>query len=253
MKFEKELEVVKKLIKKAGKILLEKRKDLDIKIKEDMSYVTNVDYASSEFLQTNLIQEFPDYGILDEESKNDGRSKKYCWVIDPLDGTFGYVKGGDTFGVLIGLLEDGVPVLGVVYKPLIDELIWGIKGEGAFFENGERLHVNDKISNDILMSAERENPFFDSFEGLGFNPIKMPTSYKINEVARGNYTSFICHPDTIMGLWDLCAHQVILEEAGGVITDVYGDEIDYLGERDNMKGVIATHPKKHEELLKIFK
>lgn len=253
MKFEKELEVVKKLIKEAGKMLLEKRDNLNIKTKEDMSYVSNADYTSSEFLQTNLTQEFPDYGILDEESKNDGRNKKYCWVIDPLDGTFGYVKGRDTFGVLIGLLEDGNPVLGVVYKPVTDELIWGIKGRGSFFENGERLRVSDELSHDILISADRKNPFFDSLEGLGFNPVKMPTSYKINAVARGDYTSFICHPDTVMGLWDLCAHQIILEEAGGVMTDVYGDKINYLGERDNMKGVIVTHPKKHAELLKIFK
>ncbi len=253
MRLERELGVARELVRGAGRIILEKRDDLEVKMKSREEYVSSADYASSDFLQRGLRAEFPDYGILDEESEVDGRDKKYCFVVDPLDGTWGYVKGHDEFGVLLGLLEDGVPVLGVVYRPVQDELIWGVKGEGAFFENGERLAVGDNCLDDILVSASRDNAFFDFLKGKGYDPVKMPTSYKINAVAKGDYTSFICHPDSVMGLWDFCAHQVILEEAGGVLTDFFGEKIDYMGDRLNKKGAIATHREKLGELVNLDK
>ena len=250
-KLEKELEIAKRTAKEAGRILLARANDdLEVSLKEDKSLVTKVDKEASRFITKKLTSNFPDYGILDEENPEDSRKKnKLCWVVDPLDGTIEYVNRRETYGVMIALMEDYSPVLGVVYIPKKDELIYAVKGRGAYIENGsskKRINVSDNTKIDVLVTDSRkDNPEMNEL----IKKIKpdsitnMPSAIKIVEVAKGNYNLFLCPKSVIMSLWDLCAGHIILEEAGGKLTDLNFNKIDYAGELRNKNGVIGITPK----------
>lgn len=244
---ERELEVAKNLAKRAGIMLLEKRRKISkISIKKDESPVCNVDQEISKFLTRELLAEFPNYGILDEEDPNDLRHKhKYCWVTDPLDGTSEYLNGGNDFGVMIGLMENFHPILGVIYKPLTNEFIYASKGEGAFLENEGAIKLNvshSKILDVVTTKHRSNNELNDILNSLHPSSIrKMPSSFKTIEVAKGSFSAFICPKSITMNLWDLCAPQAILEEAGGKVTDLQGESINYEGDLVNKRGVIASN------------
>jgi len=248
MKFEKELETAKRVARISGAMLLEIRKrDMEITLKKDKSIVTLADKLSSDLIYKKLEEDFPDYGIIDEERGNNSRkNKELCWVVDPLDGTFEYVNNGEHFGVMIGLMKNFNPILGVVYKPVRDEIVYAIKGQSAFLEcynKKRRINVSDSYKLNLLISKNRKNSELNKIVKK-INPdkiIEMLSSFKITEVAKGNATHFVCPPSITMNLWDLCSQQVILEEAGGIMSDYYGNKINYAGDLVNKFGVIASN------------
>ena len=250
------LGVAVRLARQAGTILLEKRQGrLHCETKQDNTPVCDADKAVSAFLRKNLMQCFPAYGLLDEESpEREARKHPYCWVVDPLDGTNEYLHDGARFGVLIGLMKDHAPILGVAYLPLTDELYFAEHGNGVYLadRNGQhKIAVSPSLDIDAVVSMRRNAPDLAAL----LNNIqprtvkKMTTSFKTLEVAKGATTLFLCAPSTTMDLWDLCAPQAILEEAGGRITDVYGNCIDYAGPVVNRNGVIASNGLLHDRIL----
>jgi 3'(2'), 5'-bisphosphate nucleotidase len=246
--FNYELEIAKEIAREAGKILLLRANDsFNIGFKEDKSVVSQVDKEVSEFITASLIKSFPKYGILDEENPFDLRKKhRLCWVVDPLDGTIEYVNKREVYGVMIGLMKDFMPILGVVYKPVVDEMVYAVKGQGAFLDKSglkRRINVSDSDKLVLLISKNRRNSELNKII-TNLNPtevIEMPSSFKITEVAKGNATRFICSPSTTMNLWDLCSQQIILEEAGGTMSDYYGNKINYSGDLVNRLGIIASN------------
>lgn len=248
MKLEKELKIAKRISRESGNMLLQIRKEkMEIFFKKDKSIVTAADKTSSDFIYKELKANFPNYCIIDEERNEDFRGKsKFCWVVDPLDGTFDYVNGFENFGVMIGLMKNLKPVLGVVYKPVNNEMIYAVKGQHAFLEKGnEKKRINVSLSRklNILVSKNRGNSELNTALSR-LNPdsvVPMSSSFKISEVAKGNATHFICIPSTTMNLWDLCSQQVILEEAGGIMLDYNGNKINYAGDLVNRFGIIASN------------
>ena len=247
----------KSRIVEAGKILMHNFDNPSgIKTKDDNTLVSDADAKSSDYLSAEFQKAFPGFGLLDEERKDDGSrfSKEYVWVIDPLDDTAGYVKyKTSTFGVLIGLLRNNVPILGVTYRPAADELCFASEKSGAYLQhsndNPRVLRVNPATNIDLLVSMSRSSPEFDNM----IASVKPRTitrkggSLKIIDVAKGEGTLFLCHPASTMHLWDLCGPQVILQEAGGVLSDCDGDLIDYAQEGTaNQYGVIASNGAVHQ-------
>jgi len=239
------------LVSDAGKILIDNYPNLlRIETKADGTFVTQVDRESSRSISAGLRLISPGFAILDEETKEDGSrfDSGFCWVVDPLDDTKGYINGGKNFGVMVGLLHEFVPVMGICYKPSSNELSYAVKEKGAYINiNGvtSRLRVSGSSSLDrVLVSDSRKSPDLDRMLNL-LNPVEiihMGGSLKTIEVAKGNSEVFLCPPSSTMHLWDLCAPQVILEEAGGRMTDVYGKEFDYSQrETANRNGIIAAN------------
>ncbi|MEP6945985.1 MAG: inositol monophosphatase family protein [Acidobacteriota bacterium] len=216
--------------------------------------VTIADKEASRMIVERLAIVFPHDAILSEEEPDDTEkrlSSKRVWIIDPLDGTAGFVRRDDDFGVQIGLVVDGVPVLGVVYLPVQSSLSYAVKGRGSFtvIQDGEpkRMHVshNTDIANMTLaMSRNHPSPRMGRvIEHFGFSRIvnRGSVGLKVGLIADQTCDIYI-HTGPRTKIWDSCAPQVILEEAGGSFTDIFGTDLSYdRVEMRNLNGILATN------------
>jgi 3'-phosphoadenosine 5'-phosphosulfate (PAPS) 3'-phosphatase len=139
-----ELEAARALARKAGEVILEQyAKEIiaEEKLGVDNFYepVTEADRMASRIIVDELSEAFPDDAVLSEEEKDDPvlrLTRKRSWIIDPIDGTAGFVQKDGDFAVQIGLTEDGEPIAGIVYLPFYDEMYFAAKDEGSFVEKG---------------------------------------------------------------------------------------------------------------------
>ena len=163
MNLYKEKSTAQLLVDKANSIMIKNYNHKhDVVRKKDGTPVTEVDKMISQMINEELKNTFPDYGILDEERilQDSRNGHEFCWVIDPLDGTYDYLKGGKHFGTMIGLMQNYEPVLGVVSQPMKNGFFYAIKGEGAYKRKGhyqEKLKVSDSEMLEILVSRNRMN------------------------------------------------------------------------------------------------
>lgn len=236
------LQLVKsmQLAEQAGEILKKYHgTNLEVDYKRDkFDPVTIADRESDELLRAGLKKAFPNDEILSEEnplqpSSYDGR----VWMVDPLDDTKGYVAGRDTAGVMIGLLDKGKPVLGVVYLPFRNEWYCGEAGKGAFrVKDGttQQLRVRPTIDISDSVLVERNmlegdvRPLDKAVDYLGFKDA-LPEGCLGNEIgliAAGEADALIL-TTTKASKWDTLAAHTILTEAGGVICDIDGNALDY--------------------------
>jgi len=228
--------------------------------------VTIADREASRIIVDALSAAFPDDGILSEEEIDDLEhrlSKPRVWIIDPIDGTAGFVKHDGDFGVQIGLAEDGVPVAGVVYLPFHDVLYFAVKDGGAFVvrNSGEpvRMHTSTKDDfHDMGLAVSRNhlsNRMHRIIEHFGFTKIvnRGSVGLKVGLIADRSCDIYI-HPSPRTKLWDTCAPQVILEEAGGRFTDLFGFEMRYdRADLQNRNGILATNGTAHAAAVEQLK
>jgi 3'(2'), 5'-bisphosphate nucleotidase len=247
------------LAKKAGERILE---FFDTNVarsqKDDGSPVTAADHAANEVLVNGLLP----YGIpiLSEEMEPPSFGEhEYLWIIDPLDGTASFIQNRDEFSVMVGLVKNGEPVLGVVYQPKGDSAYFAQKGEGAYVERGgERTQLRVTDTNDLqdarlVMSrrAKTADSFKDIIARSGIEDVRYVSSngVKICRIAEGLHDAFF-NPSADLGQWDYCAPDSIIREAGGMITYCNGDPLLYGKEwYDTMKGVVVSNGSLHEGLL----
>ncbi len=274
-KFHAEWKVLYPLIQEAGTFLLEQRKtQFTVGRKPDNSIVTEVDHACAAFLDRAIEKAFPQDGILNEETyqhlsvENPWFAMDRCWIIDPLDSTSSYVSGGEDYGVIIGLTLKGKPVLGITYKPEKQEIFFAAQDEGCFrisliselatYQASEATQYAQKISVTnihtvqlVLSKGRQSEELMLLIKTLEHPQVTHQNgSLKINEVACGNFTAFISPLSHSMSLWDLCAPQIILQEAGGRITDYHGHPLQFRTEDPtHLKGIIATNETVHKYLL----
>lgn len=236
-----ELELVAQLAVQAGEVLKKYHQvDIDVDYKKDeFDPVSVADRESDELLRAGITKLFPGDEILSEENpllpeSYEGR----IWMIDPLDDTKGYLRGEGTSSVMIGLLEAGKPVLGLVYLPFRDEYFYGEVGKGSFrVKDGQttKLQVPSTtvvegsrlVGRHILAGDIR--PIDEAVEQLGFGSTVVEGSIgaKIGLIADGKADAFI-HTNLKAGKWDTLASEVILTEAGGApLCDINGLPLDY--------------------------
>ncbi len=229
--------------------------------------VTVADRESSRIIVDALSAAFPDDGILSEEEIDDAAdrvTKRRTWIIDPIDGTSGFVNHDGDFAVQIGLAENGVATLGVVLLPFYDVLTYAVRGGGAFIETGEdgkpvRLNVSDTAELDRLklaMSRNHASPRMSRIIAeFGFPEIirRGSVGLKVGLIAQQESDIYI-HPSPRTKLWDTCGPQVILEEAGGRFTDLFGQEYRYdRADVQNHNGIIATNGISHDAVIERMK
>lgn len=235
-----ELTKAMQLAEQAGEILKKYHGTrLDVRYKRDeFDPVTIADEKSDELLRSGIGSEFPNDGILSEESPLQPSSYEgRVWMVDPLDDTKGYVAGRDTPGVMIGLLEKGKPIMGVVYLPFRNEWYYSEAGKGAYrVKDGvtKRLQVRPTtaISESVLVGRNvlrgDVRPLDNAVAQLGFKNT-LPEGClgaEIGLIASGEADAFI-QTSTKAGKWDTLAAQTILTEAGGVMCDIDGNALDY--------------------------
>ncbi len=252
--YTKELKVAKILAQKAGKIML-KYFDIDqqIKIKSDNSPVTVADTLINSMVIKELFKHFPEDGIIGEEESTSEYGMGRRWFCDPIDGTNAYTWGVPTAMFSIALVIDGRPVLGVAYDPFLKKMYEGVIGNGSY-QNGKKLSVS-KIALSKGTFATTSNAV--KIPKLAYIPELMrlgtriaPASgavYKSCLVAKGRFVGYLEHG---VNAHDMAAVHVIVEEAGGKISGLDGEELDY---SKPFKGAIVSNGKIHKEIVTILK
>lgn len=258
---EKELKVAKKLALGAGAILMEHyAKSVSVDWKAPGNPVTEADRAASSFIVANLKQEFPSQGILSEEETDDSSrlEREYVWMVDPMDGTKEFIDRRDDFAVQIGLVRKGTPVLGVVYQPVRNKLYYAADGMGAFLQSGETttsLKVSPEENSARLSMAVSRSHRSASIDGI-MKRLQIENlipsgsvGLKVGLICEGRAHVYV-HPGGHTHLWDTCAPEAILREAGGRMTDVANNPLRYdLAEHRNLQGLAATNGVVHDRVI----
>ncbi len=262
-----ELETAISLARIAGKLILEHyATDFEThqKLGADNRYepVTIDDREASRVIVDGLGAAFPDDAILSEEEADQPEirlASRRVWIIDPIDGTAGFVKKDGDFGVQIGLAENGVPVLGIVFLPFHDSMSYAVKGGGSFTAIGSgepvRMSTSDRTDLSTMTIAVTRNHLTPRMkriiEHFGFTNIVRRGSVGLKA---GLIASRICdiyiHPSPRTKIWDTCAPQIILEEAGGMLTDIFGGPLRYdRAQLQNLNGILASNGAVHEQAV----
>jgi 3'(2'), 5'-bisphosphate nucleotidase len=259
---EQELDFAKGLAREAGQEILRLAGTATVSQKPGGERVTSVDIAVDLYIREEIARKFGNDGILTEESEDDlSRLEKCCvWEIDPIDGTIEFEKylrdqsNNPYFAVHIGLAINGIARLGVVYAPVLDELFSAVKGQGAYLEgNDQRLEVSkiSRLENATLLTKNEG----DDFSVLGFGKGRAIESMglKICYVAAARGETYFSYPSRSKE-WDSCAPSVILEEAGGKLTDMRGNPIIYnKADTYNHQGVVATNGLLHNQVQDLLR
>jgi len=252
-----------KIIKKAGQAIIELYgQDYEVYEKEDKSLATEADLIADKIILEGL-SEFG-YPILSEESVDDLVRLKSdrVWIVDSLDGTRDFLDKTGEFAIMIGLAEQGRAVMGFVYLPTEDKLYFAEKGQGAFVQVGDsepvQIHVSDQSDirkAKLIVSRSHLTPEIENaaksmqvghFIKCGSNGVKMGL------VAEGKADLFF-NPTDRFGQWDCCAPQIIVEEAGGKVTGIRGEEIEYNHKGSkNPYGLIASNGILHNQVINVF-
>src|SRR5215203_1959760 len=264
---EKELDVAIDLARRAGARILEFYA-LEIIAEQKLGVdnysepVTIADKTASRIIVEGLAERFPADAILSEEEADDMKtriSSDKVWIIDPIDGTWGFLNKDGDFGVQIGLTEKGEAVLGVVFLPVYNQLFYAVKGEGAFLIEGEtepkRLQVSGKTdftTMNLASSRNHRSPkmhrIIEEF-GLKSEIQRGSVGLKVGLIALREADLYI-HLSPRTKFWDSCAPQIILEEAGGRMTDLFGARIRYdLTDVQNHNGILASNGAAHDRAV----
>ncbi|MFH0714370.1 MAG: inositol monophosphatase [Candidatus Diapherotrites archaeon] len=242
------------LAEKAGKII---RENFSVGMKKewksDHSPVTETDLKINQMVIEAVQKQFPEHGILsEEESAFDGKSE-YVWVCDPVDGTIAFSHAVPTCVFSLALVRNGESILGVVADPFLERMFSAEKGKGAFL-NGKKLHVSEQtsLSNAVIGCGRWKGKTYD-LEALTFPLLEEGAS--VLDLGSVTYMGMLVSSGEFAGNlfqgirpWDMAALKVIVEEAGGKMTDLFGNEQRY--DRD-LRGAIASNGKVHDELVKM--
>ncbi|MBO8163559.1 MAG: inositol monophosphatase [Brevibacillus sp.] len=242
--------------REAGKLSLERLKQpFSVEYKTSASdLVTAVDKEVEQYVADTILKEFPDHGILGEESTFQGESSAYetLWIIDPIDGTTNFVHQQINYAVSIAVYYRGEGMMGIVYDPSRDEMFCGIRGAGAYL-NDRPLALKRKVKLEEALLCT--SVFWNKrAEQIGIDRIVKKLAGKVRGmrllgsaalemayVAAGRldgYVSMALHP------WDFAAGKIIVEEAGGIATQISGEALPYT----QNSSVMACNPTFYDEL-----
>ncbi len=255
----KELRAAHRAAREAGRFLMakfEKRNSLAVETKagEAVNYVTRVDRESEKRIQSILRRAFPKDAFLGEEGGSRGGSGSRRWIVDPLDGTTNYLHGFPMFAVSIALEEDGDLKVGVVLDPVRRESFAAVRGHGATL-NGRPIAVSRRRAFRHALSAtgfpfrefSRMAEYLAIFESMARSTagIRRPGSASLDlcYLACGRVDLFW---EFGLGPWDVAAGALIIQEAGGRVTDVEGGKEILAGD------VAASNGPLHRRLLQII-
>lgn len=243
-------------VREAGAIVRSADSDKGIKEKSGhQDLVTRYDGAVQRFLEERLLALLPEAGFLGEEDAPSHTDREWVFIVDPIDGTTNFIKGIPLVGISVGLARNGQMEQGVVYNPYTDEMFTACRGQGAFC-NGKPIAVTD-------------NPLVDGIAFFGsapyyreLGPVSFAIAQKLYEnsmdVRRLGASSLDlcylaagrgeCYFECILSPWDYAAGSLILEEAGGRVTDMMGRPLRF----DCKCSMAAANAASHRQLLDLI-
>lgn len=236
------------LAKQAGVVM---RRDFKFGMKKhwkgDDTPVTETDLKINRLVINQVKKHFPKHDVLGEEESSIINKGEYLWVCDPVDGTVPFSHGMPTFAFSLALVRDGKPILGVIYDAIMDRMYVAEKGKGAFL-NGKRIKVNKLgLKNSVVFwdmkttseaCAQYPKVFWLNPYSVCYAGIMIANGYAVATY----YDYSFAH--------DIAALKVIVEEAGGKVTDRDGKEQRY---DRKINGALITNGRVHKELLKMIK
>ncbi|MFK2823507.1 inositol monophosphatase family protein [Arcobacter sp. YIC-80] len=252
------IEKIIEIVKEASLILKEgyyKNKDVNFKGKKDL--VTKYDVAVENFLKDKLSKEFKDFNVIAEESDNSNLEFKNSIIVDPIDGTTNFVNQVPHTCISLGVYKNKKPFIGVVYNPILDELYTAQVGLGAYL-NGKRIEVSKEDDlqkallstgfpytsgtcendlNDVVKKIKDILPLCQDIRRLG------SAALDLCYVARGIYEGYY---EMNLKAWDVSAGLIILQEAGGIVSNIKGEEYTLFED----KYIVASNSYIHEALIK---
>ena len=236
--------------------------DFEVNKKDDNSPITKADLESNKILRS--ILEKTGIPILSEEDVDDKSrlTSEKVWIVDPLDGTQDFVNRTGEFTILVGLVENHVPVMGLVYLPIKKILYFAEKGMGAFcydLNKWEKISVRnvDDVSKCLALVSRhhlsgKEKKILDH---LGItNTLTIGSTLKVMEISSGRGDIYLTTTNK-MSQWDTCASWCVISEAGGQMTDISGNDLFYNTESvKHENGLLVTNGFVHEIIVsKILK
>ncbi len=247
---------IKKIIEKAGKTAIEKQSNAKAHHKKDRTWVTQVDFFIENFLKKEL-KKVLDAGFIGEETNHKNKEEMY-WVVDPIDGTRAYKQKLDDYAVMIALMKKDQVLIGAVYHPALKRLFYAEKGKGSYmFWNNQKIRLKvsktkvlkesfyaygyrDECPEGIKQMQEYERKIVPKISNKLIN---FSSGLGICDVARGS-VDFVTYNKIY--LWDMAAPSLILEEAGGKITNFQG--------RKNLNSptCIASNKLLHDKILSLL-
>jgi myo-inositol-1(or 4)-monophosphatase len=249
-------EFIEKTAREAGALLRGRLYERhDVHYKGEINIVTEADRLSEELIVERISRRFPAHGILAEESPETINGSEFRWIVDPLDGTTNYAHGYPVFAVSIALEVRGMIALGAVYNPMVDEFFVAEKGAGSYL-NGRRLNVSSAgtLARSLLATGfpydirtDRNNNI-NYFKAMAFNAQAIrragSAAYDLACVAAGRFDGFW---ELKLAPWDTAAGWLIVEEAGGVVTDLAGGPYNL-----HSPDILATNGLIHAEMARLL-
>jgi len=234
-------------------------RSLGVRHKSPDQPLTDADLAADAVLRERLAGARPEYGWLSEESTDSPErlERNAVWIVDPIDGTRSFIAGRPEFSISVGLAVDGVPRVGVIVNPATREIFHAVRGQGAFWRDdvsGEQsgeprpLRAEPRAGAELVASrSDVKAPWLQAISsGWTLRPIGS-TAYKLALVAAGRAAGYITRGRR--SEWDVCAGVLLIEEAGGRITDATGAAIPFNRRDTDVDGVIAASARLHAQLL----
>ncbi len=249
------IQTAQQAAREAGKILMEHFRKIPAqairrKLKND--FISFVDEQSEQTILRIIKNAFPQHAFLAEETGASLHKNEFLWIIDPLDGTTNFLQGIPVFAVSIGLLKKGQPFLGVIFDPLHDEMFWAVRGEGAYL-NEQPIQVSPKqtldesfIATGFPFKAKHFLPeYLGAFKNIFTECVGQrrmgAAAIDLAYVAAGRFDGFW---ELGLSPWDQAAGWCIIQEAGGRVTDFWGND-DFLYSHYTL----ASNGKIHELLI----
>jgi myo-inositol-1(or 4)-monophosphatase len=230
--------------------------NIKVENKGPKDFVTEVDKASEAAICEVILETYPHHAIVGEEGTNIGnKNAEFRWIIDPIDGTHNFMHGVPYWNISIGCEQNGVVMHGLVYDPSANNLFTASRGGGAFLNN-KRLRVSAvRNASEALVATGmpfKEGAEFDRYIGMlrdvmpAFSGIRRAGAAALDlaYVAAGWYD---CFWEMNLNSWDVAAGSLLVQEAGGLVTDIYGEE-NYM----NNGHIVAGNPRMFAELLKLL-
>jgi myo-inositol-1(or 4)-monophosphatase len=249
-------ELLRDTVREAGSLALSLfRTELRNWTKGASSPVSEADIAVNDLLEERLRAATPDYGWLSEESADDDRrlAKRFVWIVDPIDGTRGYLAGREDWCVSVALVEDASPILAAVFAPASDEFFFAARGRGAT-RNGVPLRATSGTALDFLRIAGPK-PLVERLKSspgdITLHPRIASLALRLCRVAQGSLDAAFAGGQSRD--WDLAAANLIVREANGMMTTLSGDAILY-NRREVAHGMlVAAGRDRHASIVSHFR
>ncbi len=245
--------LLREAVTEAGAMALDYfRRDLKASRKQDGSEVSEADLAVDAALKHRLMQARPSYGWLSEESEDDHArlDRRAVWMVDPIDGTNAFLRHVPEWTVSVALVEDGLPAIGMVFNPATQEFFHAVRGQGAYL-NDRPIKVSERAAIEgahIIASGGlfKKRIWKEPWPGVESRWVNS-VAYRLALVGAGVADATLSL--SAKSEWDLAAGVLVVEEAGGTVTDHRGQSFLFNAPVPKFSSLVAAPPRLHAHLI----